>query len=235
MILTLDNSAEFDKIFKRSRIDYENMRGSVKQIIENVKTRGDEALFDYTLKFDKVKLDEETVLVSEKEIDEAYKSVDEKTLSALRAAKDNIVKYNERQLRKSDIVTENGRTTGYIVKPVNRAGIYVPGGREFGVDKIFKVGGAQAIAAMAYGTAPIPKADVISGPGNIYVALAKREVYGEVGIDMVAGPSEILIVADDSANPEFVAADMLSQAEHDEMAMSILITPDRNLADRVKQ
>ena len=275
MILTLDNSAEFDKIFKRSRIDYENMRGSVKQIIENVKTRGDEALFDYTLKFDKVKLDEETVLVSEKEIDEAYKSVDEKTLSALRAAKDNIVKYNERQLRKSDIVTENGRTTGYIVKPVNRAGIYVPGGkaaypstvlmcaipakvagvkeivmttpglhanpltlvaaRECGVDKIFKVGGAQAIAAMAYGTAPIPKADVISGPGNIYVALAKREVYGEVGIDMVAGPSEILIVADDSANPEFVAADMLSQAEHDEMAMSILITPDRNLADKVKQ
>lgn len=274
MIRTIDDKRDFDKIFKRSRTDYENLRESVKKIIDSVKSEGDKALLGYTEKFDKITLSPQTMLVSEEEFDRAYKSVDEKTIDALRAAKDNIAAYNRRQVRENNIVTDKGKTTGYIVKPMTRAGIYVPGGkaaypstvlmcaipakvagvgeiimttpgaetnpltlvaaRECGVDKVFKVGGAQAIAAMAYGTESVPKVDVISGPGNIYVALAKREVYGDVGIDMVAGPSEILIIADDSANADFIAADMLSQAEHDEMAMSILITPSRKLSEEVK-
>ncbi len=274
MIKTIDDKRDFDKVFRRSRTDYENMRASVKKIIEDVKTTGDRALVEYTEKFDKFALTPQTMLVSEEEFDNAYKSVDGKTLEALRAAKDNLVAYNRRQIRDNNIITDRGKTTGCIVKPVTRAGIYVPGGkaaypstvlmcavpakvagvkeiimttpgantnpltlvaaRECGVDKVFKIGGAQAIAAMAYGTENIPKVDVISCPGNIFVALAKREVYGEVGIDMVAGPSEILIVADDSANADYIAADMLSQAEHDEMAMSILITTSRKLSDEVK-
>ncbi|MCI9031270.1 MAG: histidinol dehydrogenase [Clostridia bacterium] len=275
MIKTICDKNDFDKVFKRSRTDYENMREGVKRIIEAVKTNGDKALFEYTEKFDNLKITPQTVLVSEAEIEKAYKDVDVNTLEALRSAKNNIYEYNKRHIRHNKINCENGITTGYIVKPVTRAGIYVPGGkaaypstvlmcaipaavagvkeiimttpgantnpltlvaaRECGVNKIFKIGGAQAIAAMAYGTKSVPKVDVISGPGNIYVALAKREVYGEVGIDMVAGPSEILIVADESANADFIAADMLSQAEHDEMATSILITTNKELAESVKK
>ena len=203
--------------------------------------------------------------------------IDDATLQALKKAKENIFKYNERQIRTSRLLSSDGITAGYIVKPVKRAGIYVPGGkaaypstvlmcaipavvagvgeiimctpcasgkinsltlaaaRECGIKQVFKIGGAQAIAAMAYGTKSIPKVNVISGPGNIFVASAKREVYGEVGIDMIAGPSEILIIADDSANADFVAADMLSQAEHDEMAMSMLITDSEKLASEVQR
>lgn len=276
MIPILIIGENLDRILRRSQLDNEAINKTVKEIISDVKRNGDAALFKYTEKFDRVTLNKDSLLVSESEIKEAYAAIDEKELFALRAAKENIIKYHKRQLRQSNIVTEDGRTTGYIVKPLDRAGIYVPGGKaaypssvlmcacpalvagvkeiimttpagkwlnpltlvaanECGIKKIYKVGGAQAIAAMAYGTESVPKVNIISGPGNIYVATAKREVFGEVGIDMIAGPSEILIIADDSANPEFVAADMLSQAEHDELALSLLLTTSKTLADAVNK
>lgn len=263
------------EIFARAEntVDVEQI---VFDIIENVKKSGDKALFEYCEKFDNAKLD--TLLVSKEEIDEAVKSVEPRFLEILRSAAANIRKFHERQVRNSFIINdENGIVTGQKIIPVDRAGLYVPGGtaaypstvlmdsipakiagcREVvmvtppsadgkinpvilaaasiaGVDKIFKVGGAQAIAALAYGTESVPKVDKIVGPGNAFVAEAKKQVFGAVSIDMIAGPSEILIVADSKTNPRYVAADLLSQAEHDRLASAVLVTDSMELALSVR-
>lgn len=275
MLPILKIGDDLSRVLNRSQLDMEKVNFTVKEILADVKLNGDEALFRLTEKFDGVKLDSSSILVTEQEIDEAYNLVDKATIIAMRSAKENIIAFHKRQLRQSNIVTEGGKTTGYIIRPVSRAGVYVPGGkaaypssvlmcalpavvagvkeivmatpagkwlnpltlvaaRECGINKIYKVGGAQAIAALSYGTESIGRVDVISGPGNIYVAMAKREVFGNVGIDMIAGPSEILIIADESANAQFVAADLLSQAEHDELAVSLLLTTSRELAEKVQ-
>lgn len=266
--------SDAEKILRRSQLDMENVNAAVREIIAAVRAKGDEALFAYTENFDRNRLSPGTVLVTEDEMRAAYDSVPAGTLEALRHARDNILAYHKRQVRADNVRTDGGRTTGYLIRPVERAGIYVPGGKaaypssvlmcacpalaagvgeivmttpapdgrlnpltvvaaaECGIRRIFKVGGAQAVAALAFGTESVPRADVIAGPGNIYVAVAKREVFGNVGIDMIAGPSEILILADRSARPDYLAADMLSQAEHDELAMSLLITDSAEVADR---
>ena len=261
-------------IFARSE-DTMNVSDTVAEIIENVKNRGDAALFEYCERFDKAKLS--SLEVTEDEIEEAFASVDEKFIDILRRAAKNIRKFHERQVRNSFIINdEDGIVIGQKVIPLDRAGLYVPGGtaaypstvlmdsipaiiagcrevvittppgsdgkinpvilaaaRIAGVNRIFKVGGAQAVAALAYGTESIPRVDKIVGPGNAFVAEAKRQVFGRVAIDMIAGPSEILVVADGSANPAHVAADLLSQAEHDKMASAVLVTDSEALASAV--
>jgi len=263
-----------DDIFARCE-DIVNVADTVSAIIENVRKRGDAALYEYCERFDRAKL---TALeVSEAEIDEAFEAVDEKFIDILRRAAKNIRKFHERQVRTSFIINdEDGIVIGQKVIPVDRAGLYVPGGtaaypstvlmdsipaiiagvREVvittppgpdgkinpvilaaakiaGVSRIFKVGGAQAIAALAYGTESVPKVDKIVGPGNAFVAEAKKQVFGAVSIDMIAGPSEILVVADETANPSHVAADLLSQAEHDKMASAVLVCDSEELAKAV--
>ncbi|MCI8412895.1 MAG: histidinol dehydrogenase [Clostridia bacterium] len=276
MVPILKSDEDLSRIYNRSQLDMEDVRTTVKDILNDVRKNGDKALFSYTEKFDRVRLDTHSIAVTKREIDQAYSAVPETTLAALRRAKENILAFHKRQIRKNDIVSDNGKTTGILYRAVERAGIYVPGGKaaypssvlmcalpavvagvpeiimvtptgnglnplvlvaaaECGIKKIYKVGGAQAIAAMAYGTQSVPRVGVIAGPGNIYVALAKREIYGAAGIDMIAGPSEILIVADKTANASYVAADMLSQAEHDELAMSLLITDCEELAKNVQK
>lgn len=250
---------------------------SVKTILKDVKEKGDQAIFDYTKKFDGFDLNKQNILVTEKEIEEAYSKVSDELLSAMRNAKENIKNYHEMQKQKTWIDIKEGHSLGQLINPIESVGVYVPGGTaaypssvlmnvlpakvagvkkiymvtppgkdgslnalcvvaavEAGVDKIYKIGGAQAVGALCYGTESVPKVNKIVGPGNIYVALAKREVFGYVGIDMIAGPSEILVVADKTANPVYVAADMLSQAEHDTMAAAMLITDDEELAKKVQ-
>ncbi|MGG1399756.1 histidinol dehydrogenase [Bacillus salipaludis] len=247
----------------------------VKNILSDIRTRGDEALREYTEKFDHVQL--ATFSVTEEEITEAYKTVDEDFVAIVREAAGNIRSFHEKQLRPSWMTTEeNGTILGQKITPLDSVGVYVPGGtaaypssvlmnvipakvagvkrivmvsppdkegklpaavlvaaKEAGVKEIYKVGGAQAIAALAYGTASITAVDKITGPGNIFVALAKREVFGDVDIDMIAGPSEIAVLADETARAEEIAADLLSQAEHDPRACSVLVTPSQRLADEV--
>lgn len=254
-----------------------NVEGIVADIIENVRLNGDKALYEYCEKFDKAKLS--SLLVSPEEIDEAVNSVEPEFLEVLKKAAQNIRKFHEKQVRNSFIINdENGIVVGQKVIPVDRAGLYVPGGtaaypstvlmdaipakiagvgevvmvtppnREgkvnpvilaaakiAGIDKIFKVGGAQAVAALAFGTETVPKVDKIVGPGNAFVAEAKKQVFGQVSIDMIAGPSEILIVADEKTNPRFAAADLLSQAEHDKMASAVLVTNSLDLANKVSE
>ncbi len=274
-MIIYENAAAASDILKRGRFDDEEKAAAVKEIVRAVRERGDAALFEYCEKFDGTALDRDTVAVSRAEIDAAYKALDKELLDSMQRAAENVLAYHRRSPMKADIRTKDGRTTGYTVRAVERAGIYVPGGTAplfssvmmgvlpakaagvehifvctpakngkiapaviaaadmCGAEKIFKVGGAQAIAALAYGTESVPKADVIAGPGNIFVTLAKKEVYGQVGIDMLAGPSEILIIADDKQNPKFVAADVLSQAEHDKLARALLLTPSRAFAEQV--
>ena len=251
-----------EDLLKRSPNSYEMYEEQVKAILDNVKKRGDEALFEYTEKFDGFCLDQQSVLVKEEEIEEAYTQVDRGLIEIIRKALKNIETYHEKQRQYSWFDSKpDGTILGQKVTALDRVGVYVPGGKaaypssvlmnivpaktagvreiimvtppgkdgkvtpttlvaakEAGADKIYKVGGAQAIAALAYGTESISKVDKIVGPGNIYVALAKKAVYGHVSIDSIAGPSEILVLADETANPRYVAADLLSQAEHDEMA-----------------
>ena len=268
------NADEAEEILVRGKFDDAAKVAAVKEIVRDVQKRGDKALFAYAEKFDGSVLTADTVRVSEKEYQNAYKEVSEDFLVSLKKAVKNVYDYHARNPLQSDIRTENGRTTGYVVRPVRRAGIYVPGGtaplsssvlmgvlpakaagvkeiyavtpakggkvdpavlvaaKECGVTALFKAGGAQAIAALAYGTESIPKADVIAGPGNIFVTLAKKEVYGDVGIDMLAGPSEILIIADGRQKEKFVAADVLSQAEHDCLSRAIVLTDDAAFAER---
>ena len=263
-------------LLKRSPNQYTEYEDKVSEIVENVRSRKDEALFEYTEKFDHISLTPETVRVTEEEIEEAYREVDPKLTEVIRKALKNIRAYHEKQRRNSWFDSqENGILLGQKISPLSRVGVYVPGGKavypssvlmnvvpakvagvkqiimttpcrdgkvspntlvaahEAGVDAIFKVGGAQAIAALAHGTQTIPKVDKIVGPGNIFVALAKKAVYGFTGIDSIAGPSEITVLADGTANARYVAADLLSQAEHDELASSILVTTSGKLAEDV--
>ncbi len=262
------------ELFARN-VPTNNVADTVSEIIENVKRNGDKALKEYTKRFDGVETD--SITVTEEEIREAVSQTDPDFLLVLQRAADNIRKFHSRQVRNSFIINdENGIVMGQKVIPIDRAGVYVPGGtaplsstvlmdvipakiagvREVivatppekdgkinpgilaaawvaGADKIIKAGGAQAIAAMAYGTESVPKADKIVGPGNAFVAEAKRQVYGVVSIDMIAGPSEILAVADGKSNPAHLAADLLSQAEHDKMATAVLVTDSEELAQNV--
>ncbi|MDD7345272.1 MAG: histidinol dehydrogenase [Ruminococcus sp.] len=262
------------EIFARS-VPKTDVAGTVAEIIKNVRENGDEALFEYCEKFDKAQLS--SLAVTKEEIDEALSLVEPEFLEILEKAAKNIRKFHSRQIRNSFIINdEDGIVIGQKIIPVDRAGLYVPGGtaaypstvlmdaipakiagcREVvmvtpptkdgkvnpvilaaayvaGIDRIFKVGGAQAIAALAYGTQSIPKVDKIVGPGNAFVAEAKKQVFGVVSIDMIAGPSEILIVADGKSNPAYIAADLLSQAEHDKMASAVLVTDSAELARNV--
>lgn len=262
------------EIFARENIS-QNVEGVVADIIANVIRNGDSALYGYALKFDGAELD--SLEVTSAEIDEAINAVEPEFICILEEAAENIRSFHEKQVRSSFIINgKDGVVVGQKVMPIEKVGLYVPGGtaaypstvlmdsipakiagcREIvmvtppgkngkvnpvilaaaktaGVDRIFKVGGAQAIAALAYGTESIPRVDKIVGPGNAFVAEAKKQVFGKVSIDMIAGPSEILVVADSTCNPEFVAADLLSQAEHDRMASAVLVTDSRDFAEKV--
>jgi len=264
-------------LLKRSTNDYGEYEKVVAEIIEQVKSRKEEAIFEYSRKFDKCELTKETFEVTRAEIEEAYTQIDAHFIEVMKASAANIRAYHEKQKRNSWFdAKEDGTILGQKITPMHSVGVYVPGGKAAypsttlmnvvpakvagvpniimttpagadgkvnaatlvaadiaGVDRIFKVGGAQAIAALAYGTDMIQKVDKIVGPGNIFVALAKRAVYGHVSIDSIAGPSEILVLADETATPRYVAADLLSQAEHDEMASAILITTSAELAQKV--
>lgn len=268
-----------EDLLKRSTNDYGEYEKIVADIIEQVRTRKEEAIFEYSLKFDKCTTTRENFQVTREEIEAAYLELDEHFIQVMKDSAKNIKKYHEKQKRNSWFdAKEDGTILGQKITPMQTVGVYVPGGKAAypsttlmnvvpakvagvpniimttpagsdgkvnpatlvaadiaGVNKIFKVGGAQAIAALAYGTDMIPKVDKIVGPGNIFVALAKRAVYGHVSIDSIAGPSEILVLADESANPRYVAADLLSQAEHDEMASAILITTSKKLAEEVSK
>lgn len=266
-----------ENLLKRSPNSYGEFESRVNDIIQNVREKRDEAVFEYTLKFDGATIDQDNIRVTEEEIKEAYEQVDPKLLDVIRKALVNIRDYHIKQKQYSWFDSdESGIILGQKVTPLKTVGVYVPGGKavypssvlmnvipakvagvsniimttpcgkdgkvypstlvaakEAGVDAIYKVGGAQAIAALAFGTESIPKVDKIVGPGNIYVALAKKAVFGYVSIDSIAGPSEIMVLADETANPRFVAADLLSQAEHDEMASAILVTTSEALAEQV--
>lgn len=272
-----DKEALKERLLSRSQLTDEEITGRVKQIVRDVQERGDAALFEYTERFDKAKLSEKTVRVTEDEIRAAYRAAGEEWIGSMREAAKRITAFHEKQRQRTWIDFEDGIALGQMVRPLERVGVYVPGGtaaypssvlmnvlparvagvKEIvmvtppgadgnvsypltlvaadiaGVDKIYKVGGAQAVAALAFGTETIPRVDKIVGPGNIYVANAKREVFGHCGIDMVAGPSEVLVIADESANPVYVAADMLSQAEHDPLAAAVVVTDSREMAARV--
>ena len=279
-ILELNENTRKDilsNLLKRSPNSYGEYEGRVSTIIDDIKSRRDEAVFEYTKKFDGYDLNADNIIVTEDEIKAAYEEIDAGLVEIIRKALVNIRNYHAKQKRNSWFdATPDGTILGQKITPLARVGVYVPGGKaaypssvlmnvvpakvagvdeiimctppgkdgkiycgtlvaakEAGVDVIYKVGGAQAIAAMAYGTESVPKVDKIVGPGNIYVALAKKAVYGQVGIDSIAGPSEIMVLADESANPRFVAADLLSQAEHDELASAILVTTSEELARKV--
>jgi histidinol dehydrogenase len=271
-----ESSKEFQRIMNRGQGLESKYAQSVLEIIENVRERGDEAVFYYAEKFDRVKLTSESVKVSEEEIEEAFKKVDPESIEAIKFAVERVSKFHESQKENSYFVSEPGVILGQKVIPLDSVGIYVPGGKASypssvimnavpakvagvkkvvmitpaiasldvnpyslvaaklsGVDEIYRVGGAHGVSAIALGTESIPKVDKIVGPGNIYVALAKKFLFGTVDIDMVAGPSEILVIADESSNPEWVAVDLLSQAEHDELAGSFLVTHSEDLATSV--
>ncbi len=266
-----------ENLLKRSPGQYEKYAQAVNQIIEDVRLRKDQALSEYTKRFDQADINGENIRVTEAEIKEAYSCIDSSVLEVIRRAASNIEAYHAKQKQYSWFDSEpSGILLGQKITAIGSVGVYVPGGkaaypssvlmnviparvagveriamvtppdkegkvyaptlvaaREAGVTEIYKAGGAQAIAALAHGTESIPKVDKIVGPGNIYVALAKKAVYGHVSIDSIAGPSEILVIADETANPGFVAADLLSQAEHDELASAILITTSREVAEQV--
>ena len=280
MKLTEDTRAgALEALVGRSPSGYSEYEKTVRGIIDDVRARGDEAVFELEEKFDKCVLTKETIRVSREEIDAAYRELTPEFVEVIRRAAANIRAYHEKQVTQSWITTtEEGIILGQKVTPIDISGCYVPGGRAVypssvlmnvvpakvagvgriviatppnadgkaaagtivaadiaGADEIYKVGGAQAVAAMAYGTQTIPRVDKITGPGNIFVALAKKACFGVTGIDSVAGPSEILVIADGTANPRYVAADLLSQAEHDPMASAILLTTDRGIAEAVAE
>ena len=279
-IIKLDESTKqniLDNLLKRSPNNYDEYTQTVNEILINVRENGDKAVFEYTKKFDGANIDASNILVTTKELEEAYDEVDDKLIEVMRKSIANIRDFHEKQKAETWIDEKaNGTKLGQKVTPLSKVGVYVPGGKaaypssvlmnvipakvagvdevvmvtppgkdgkvnsntlvaahEAGVDKIYKVGGAQAVGALAYGTESIPKVDKIVGPGNIFVALAKKAVFGYVSIDSIAGPSEVLVIADDSANPKYVAADLLSQAEHDELASAILLTDSEKLANEV--
>lgn len=266
-----------ETLLKRSPNQYDQYQDTVNEILLEVKTKGDAAVFEYTKKFDKADISKDNLYVTEEEIKEAYEQVDDRLIETMKKSIENIRLFHEKQLRNSWFHTrEDGVILGQRVTALGSVGVYVPGGKAAypssvlmniipakvagvkrivmctppdaqgkvtpatlvaahlaGATEVAKVGGAQAIAALAYGTESIKKVDKIAGPGNIFVALAKKTVYGHVSIDSVAGPSEILVLADETANPRYVAADLLSQAEHDELASAILVTTSKELAEKV--
>lgn len=272
-----ERSNILENLLKRSPGQYVEYEGTVRKILDNIRERKDEALFEYTEKFDGAKINAENIKVTKEEIEEAYKAVEPGMIEIIRKSLANIYEYHKKQVRQSWFDSKpDGTILGQKITPLSRAGVYVPGGKaaypssvlmnivpakvagveevimvtppgkdgkvypmtlvaanEAGADTIYKAGGAQAIGALAFGTESIKKVDKITGPGNIFVALAKKAVYGHVSIDSIAGPSEILVIADETANPRYVAADLLSQAEHDEMASAILITTSEELAKKV--
>ena len=282
-IIKLDEQSKqniLEDLLKRSPNSYGEYQDTVQAILDDVKARKDEAVFEYTKKFDKADINASNIVVTDEEIEEAYREVESTGLiDIIRKALVNIKEYHEKQKQYSWFDSKpDGSILGQKITPLEKVGVYVPGGKaaypssvlmnimpakvagvdkiimttppnaegkvnpgtlvaakEAGADIIYKVGGAQAIAALAYGTESIPKVDKIVGPGNIFVALAKKTVYGHVSIDSIAGPSEILVLADETANPRFVAADLLSQAEHDEMASAILVTTSNELANKVSE
>ncbi|MBQ1721272.1 MAG: histidinol dehydrogenase, partial [Lachnospiraceae bacterium] len=266
------------RLLKRSPTNYTQYESVVADVIAKVRAEGDAAVFAYTKKFDGADINAFNIVVTDAEIEEAYREVSPELLDVIRKALVNIRDYHAKQVQNSWFDSKDGIILGQKVTALENVGVYVPGGKavypssvlmnivpakvagvdhiymctpcdangkvyastlvaakEAGADKIFKVGGAQAIAAMAFGTESIPKVDKIVGPGNIYVALAKKAVFGHVSIDSIAGPSEILVLADETANPRYVAADLLSQAEHDELASAILVTTSRTLAEQVSK
>lgn len=275
---TPEGSEKVEKILNRNQLEYGSVQQTVDEILSDVKKNGDEALFKYTKQFDGLSLTKDTLCVSKAEIEAAYEEVDDELLAVIKKSAARIRAFHEKQKRNSWIEPDfNGETMGQLIRPLERIGVYVPGGKaaypssvlmnivparvagvseiymvtpakadgkvpsttivaavEAGADVIYKIGGAQAVAALAFGTESVKKVDKICGPGNIFVALAKKSVYGHVNIDSVAGPSEILVIADDSANPVYVAADLLSQAEHDELASAVLITTSGELANKVQ-
>ncbi|MGA7827057.1 MAG: histidinol dehydrogenase [Geobacteraceae bacterium] len=271
-----DFAESFAAILKRSEETDPLVEDLVLEIIANIRSRGDEALLEYTSRFDRLETDARGLQIGEAEIERAFAAAGKKEIAALRHAVERISRFHEKQKQKSWLdAEEEGILLGQKVTPLERVGIYVPGGKASypssvimnavparvagvseiimvvpapdgeinphvlvaaklaGVDRIFRIGGAQAVAALAYGTETIPRVDKITGPGNIYVATAKKLVFGQVGIDMIAGPSEILIVSDGSGNPAHIAADLLSQAEHDQLASAMLITTDRTFGESV--
>ena len=281
-IVTLSKESRqnlLDSLLKRSPGNYGQYQDTVQEIVDRVKTKGDQALFELIRKFDWEGIDASNVKVTEAEVQEAYDTIDPQLVETIRKSLKNIREYHEKQKQHSWFdTTPEGTMLGQKVTPLASAGVYVPGGKavypssvlmnivpakiagvahvvmctpcnkegkvnpavlvaakEAGADEVYKVGGAQAIAAMAFGTESIPKVDKITGPGNIFVALAKKAVSGFVSIDSIAGPSEILVLADETANPRYVAADLLSQAEHDEMASAILVTTSKELAEKVSE
>ena len=276
MIKILDYSKLKEDIFKREETNI-NVEDIVKDILDDVSKNGDKALIYYAEKFDKCKLN--NLLVTEEEFEEAFSLVDDEFVEILKKASENIREFHTKQLRKGfEIKKQNGVIIGQKITPIERVGLYVPGGTAVypstvlmdsipakiagckemcittppnsdgkinpnilvaskiaGVDKVYKVGGAGAIGALAYGTETIMKVDKIVGPGNAFVAEAKRQVFGKVNIDMIAGPSEILVIADGKSNPKHVASDLLSQAEHDKMASAVLVTDSNELAIKVQE
>ena len=276
--LTEDTKNELlNNLLKRSPSSYTEYEQTVNDIIANVRDKRDEALFDYTLKFDKCEINAGTIKVTPEEIKEAYDSLEPEFIEVMKKSAENIRVFHEKQKRNTWIDTkEDGSILGQRILPIEISGVYVPGGKAAypssvlmnvvpakvagvkrivmctppgkdgkvnpgtlaaadiaGVTEVYKVGGAQAIAAMAFGTESVPKVDKITGPGNIFVALAKKACFGYVSIDSIAGPSEILVLADETCNPRYVAADLLSQAEHDELASAILITTSEDVANKV--
>ena len=279
-IITLDDTSMKDilaDMLRRDPNNYDSYTKTVEAIVENVKNRRDEAVFEYTKEFDQADLDASNIRVTREEIDQAMAQVDEGLLGVMKKSMDNIRRYHEKQKRNSWFDAQpDGAILGQKVTALESVGVYVPGGKAAypssvlmnivpaevagvkrivmvtppgkdgkvnpvtltaahlaGATEVYKVGGAQAVAALAFGTQSTPRVNKIVGPGNIFVALAKKAVYGHVSIDSIAGPSEILVIADDSANPRFVAADLLSQAEHDELASAILVTTSMELAKKV--
>ena len=268
-----------ENLLKRSPNQYDSYQDTVSEILNEVKEKGDEALFAFTKKFDKADISAENIVVTKEEIEEAYSVVEDSLIEVMKKSLANIREFHEKQLRNSWIETrEDGVILGQRITPLESVGVYVPGGKAAypssvlmniipakvagverivmttppgadgkvnpatlvaanlaGATEVYKVGGAQAIGALAYGTESIKKVAKICGPGNIFVALAKKTVYGHVSIDSIAGPSEILVLADETANPKYVAADLLSQAEHDELASAILVTTSEDLAEKVEK
>ncbi len=275
-IADTDFDERFAAVLSRGEETGREVEARVLEIIADVRSRGDAALLDYTRRFDRLATDAKGLLIREEEIDQAFSQAGDRELSALRLAVERVTRFHEKQKQKSWLdAEEDGILLGQKVTPLERVGIYVPGGkasypssvimnavparvagvseivmvvptpdgeinpyvlvaaRLAGVDRVFRLGGAQAVAALAYGTETVPRVDKITGPGNIYVATAKKLVFGQVGIDMIAGPSEILVINDGSGNPAHLAADLLSQAEHDELASAMFITTDRAFGERV--
>ncbi len=270
---TFESSQELKKLITRGEIEVEKYEDIVKEILQEVKEKGDDAVLAYTEKFDKVTLTKEQIQITFEELEKAYEEIEDELKWSLEVAIERVKEFHEAQKENSYFKEEDGITIGQKVTPLERVGIYVPGGKAAypstvimnavpaqvagvkdivmvspnpnrytlaaaflcGIETVYRIGGAQAIGALAFGTETVKKVDKIVGPGNIYVALAKKNVYGYVDIDSIAGPSEILVIADESSKPEWIAADLLSQAEHDELAASILVTDSEYIAHKVKE